>query len=148
MAHGGASAEHCASLILQWFCCKMDLRTCYRTKRKHFYIKCRTTELWKQCMLELKKKNLILPIGTSSTWPGWITFMGSSLGQTMKDVKLLFRCLSYLHFHCLVNISKSQMRAPSWAWHWPSQDQCTTFARGPSWAKAWESTKTFWEPLR
>lgn len=31
----------------------------------------------------------------------------------MKDIKLVFRCVSYLHFHYLVNTSKSQVCAKS-----------------------------------
>ena len=63
----------------------------------------------------------------------------------MKDIKLVFRCLSYLHFHYLVNTSKSQVCAKSWAWQWPSQDQHGPFGRGPSGAKAWpQESASIW----
>lgn len=50
------------------------------------------------CVLASKQSPAV-HIDTYSTWPGWVTFMGSTLGQTMKDMKLVFRGLLYLHFH-------------------------------------------------
>lgn len=68
--------------------------------------------------------------------------------QIVKDMKSVFRCLSYLHFDYLVNASMSQMCAKSWASYWPFQGQHGTLPDGPYEQSMNKGIhKHFWEPV-
>lgn len=78
---------------LPWFynaiCYKRDLRICMLGEKGNICIlNIEALKYWKvktMCVLA-SKKNHAVPIDTYTAWPVCVTFMGSTLGRTIKDI--------------------------------------------------------------